>query len=344
VIATQTVVLVGVAAACGSWIATRWALGVARRREVIAEPNERSSHTAPTPSGGGIGLGLTAVTALAVAGVFLVADVMVLAATVPVAVACWVGWRDDVRPLPPAAKMTLLTLAAGALVGVVRVENVAVPGVGDVGLGALAIPLTLVWLAGFTNAFNFMDGIDGIAGLTAVVSGLIYAVAGAIAGDAATATLGVVTAGSAAGFLPWNFPRARIFMGDAGSLVLGLLLAYTAVVAHDAGVIPFPASVLLLGPFLFDATLTLVRRAARGERLWRAHREHLYQRLARQWGTHLPVTLLYALFAVVCGVLALVYGGHGVMGRLVSLGVPLAAMLAFALRVLEADRRSDGRE
>jgi len=251
--------------------------------------------------------------------------------------------RDDLRPLPPLVKMVLLTLAAVGLTLAHRVAVVDVPFFGVLRLGWLAAPLTLVWLAGFTNAFNFMDGIDGIAALTAAVSGAAYAVAGALADDPALLAMGTVTAGGALGFLPWNLPRARIFMGDAGSLPLGLLLAYCAVLAHDSGALPFPASVLLLGPFLFDASFTLVRRALRGERVWHAHREHLYQRLARLWGGHPRVSLLYAGLSTLTAVLALLYPRMAAEGRLLSLGGPLAAMLAFAGSVLTADRRREAR-
>jgi len=326
-----------------SFVGTYGALRLAQRRQIIAHPNERSSHSAPTPSGGGLGVGVAAVLALLVVGTALwstLSALPVLAAALSVAAACFVGWRDDVRPLPSLAKMALLTVAAAFLVAFLRVESVAVPLIGEIRFGLLAAPLTLFWLAGFTNAFNFMDGIDGIAGLTALVSGAVYAAAGIAIGSEAVTSLGVIIAGSAAGFLPWNFPRARIFMGDSGSLVLGLLLAYTAVAADVAQALPFPASVLLLGPFIFDTSLTLVRRAFRGEKLWRAHREHLYQRLSRLWGAHPPVSLLYAVFSVVCGVLALAYDGLGTSGRLLSLGAPLAAMLAFAVLVLAADRRA----
>ncbi len=335
--------LAGVAAVTlVSFVGTGWALRLARRRSILAHPNERSSHSAPTPSGGGLGLGLTAVLGLALAGLateYMGGERALLWAALPVALACWVGWRDDVRPLPPLAKLAVLTVAAGTLVALRRFDAVEIPGLGSVGFGVLTLPLMLFWLAGFTNAFNFMDGIDGIAGLTAAVSGLVYAASGMASDVSAVVALGVIIAGSAVGFLPWNFPRARIFMGDAGSLVLGLLLAFTAVVADVAGSLSFPASVLLLGPFIFDTSITLVRRAIRGERVWRAHREHLYQRLARIWGAHAPVSLLYAAFSVACGVLALAYDGLGTSGRLLSLGGPLAAMLAFAALVLVIDRR-----
>jgi len=341
---TEHAVVWGAGVAVCSTLGTWAALRLARHRDVIAHPNERSSHSTPTPSGGGLGLGVATVVALALAAILTAPDAdecgVLLLVAASAAIACWVGWRDDVRPLRPLVKMMLLTVAAGFWAIALPISTVEVPGLGEVSLGVLSIPLTLFWLAGFANAFNFMDGIDGIAGLTALVSALVFAVAGVERGSFEVVTLGAVLAGAALGFLPWNFPRARIFMGDAGSLVLGLLLALIAVIAHAERALPFPASILLLGPFVFDSSFTLVRRGLRGEKVWQAHREHLYQRLSRLWGSHVPVSLLYAGFSTVCGVLALGYGGFGTSGRLLSLGAPLVAMLAFAVLVLVADRRS----
>jgi len=332
------VLLAGLLTAVLAWIATGRALAAAVRHRALAVPNERSSHSLPTPTGGGCGLGAAAVVVLTAAALHSGVVALGVAAGA-VAVACATGLRDDVRPLRPDTK-ALLTLAAAAALAVTGPLHVVdVPGVGEVPLGPLAVPLTVFWLAGFANLFNFMDGIDGIASLTAAVSGAAFAVAGVRAADPALAAVGAVTSGAAVGFLPWNFPRARIFMGDAGSLPLGLLLAYAAVLAHVSGALPFPGSVLLLGPFVFDTTFTLVRRAARGERLWEAHREHLYQRLSRLWGGHPRVSLLYAGFALVTAALALVYPDLGDAGRGLSLGAPLVAMLAFALVVLVADRK-----
>ena len=323
-------------------VGTQVALVLARRAQVIATPNERSSHTRPTPSGGGLGLGAAAVLVLAATAMLGGHDVI---AVLPpaLALACWCGWSDDARPLRPLVKMGLLTVAALSLVWTLPIAGVELPMFGDLPFGALAVPLTLFWLAGFANAFNFMDGIDGIAAITAMVSGGAYALLGVRSGDATLALVGAVTVGAALGFLPWNFPKARIFMGDAGSLPLGLLLAFSAVLANASGALPFAASVLLLGPFVFDASFTLLARALRGERVWRAHREHLYQRLSRIWGTHPRVSMLYGGFSLVTAALALIYGGLSGVGQLLSLGVPFVAMLAFAASVLAVDRRRDAR-
>jgi UDP-N-acetylmuramyl pentapeptide phosphotransferase/UDP-N-acetylglucosamine-1-phosphate transferase len=325
-----------------SLLATGAVLWVARRRKFLDIPNERSSHSAPTPRSGGLGIVTGLAVALATHGSAAGSLVTTLAMLV---VACATGVRDDFRPLRPAPKLALVLVAGALSLIVAQVDAArALPLVGDVPLGILGWPVTLLWLAGYANGFNFMDGIDGMAALTAGVSGLAFAAAGARHGDVPLAAMGSAIAGAALGFLPWNFPKARIFMGDAGSLPLGMMLAFCAVWASGSGALSFPASVLLLGPFLFDVTFTLVRRARAGKRLGQAHREHLYQRLTPPGSAHAPVSLLYAAFAVVTGTLGIAYDHLGDTGRLLCLAAPLGAMMAFGHSVLrlESRRRGDG--
>jgi UDP-N-acetylmuramyl pentapeptide phosphotransferase/UDP-N-acetylglucosamine-1-phosphate transferase len=328
------------AAAVLSFAGVRAALAFATSKALLDHPTERSSHTVPTPRGGGLGI-VAAIALCAVGAGAYLGDLVVAAAALPVVLVCGVGFADDRSAMRPFPKMLLVLGAAATALPFATVREVEVPFAGTVALGPLALPLSLFWVACFANAFNFMDGINGISGLTALVSGLAFAAAGFLADDVRIAVLGAVTAGAAAGFLPWNFPAARIFMGDSGSLPLGMLLAILAAGAaepassHAAPTLPFPASVLLLGPYLFDVTLTLVRRAREGKPLGQAHKEHLYQRLARRLGGHAPSALVFAGLAAATSVLALLYGGLGDLGRLVSLLTPLACLLASA-RALSA--------
>ena len=336
-------VLVMVAAACAllgfaaiSYAATWIVLRVARSRNHLDVPNDRSSHAAPTPRSGGLGI-------VATSGALLVMfspELPLLWLVAGVAIACGVGFWDDCRTLRPGLKMLGLVAAAIVVAQLQPVRTVlAVPYAGDIDLEMAAWPLTLFWLACYPNAFNFMDGLNGIATLTTIVSASAFAVAGEMGHDSVLSLTGAVIAAAALGFLPWNFPRARIFMGDAGSLPLGLVLAWCAVRANASGALPFPASILLLGPFLFDVTFTLARRASEGKTLGAPHKEHLYQRLSRVWNSHAKVSLLYAGFSVVTGVLALSYASLSELGKLLSLALPLAAMLGFAAYVLRAERQ-----
>jgi UDP-GlcNAc:undecaprenyl-phosphate GlcNAc-1-phosphate transferase len=242
--------------------------------------------------------------------------------------------------------MLLIVAAAALALPTATLHAVDLPWYGRLALGPLALPLSAFWLVGFTNAFNFMDGINGIAGTTLVISGAAFAVAGAQHGDPDTMLSGALLAGGGLGFLPWNFPRAKIFMGDAGALPLGLLLAVTAIRASRDDAfgspmsLPFPACVLLVGPYLFDVTFTLFRRWRRRQPLAQAHKEHLYQRLARGLASHTKATLLVGAVEVATACLGVTYGSRGDLGRTLSLLLPTVALLAAVPWILRCESRS----
>lgn len=311
----------------------------ARRRNLVDVPVERSSHTAPTPSSGGVGIAAGVLTAVAVQASDF--DGWSFAIALLFGLAAMAGFVDDVRGMNARQKLAVLVSLSMPLAAFCARDQVGgVPFVGKVELGSWGgFAGALLCLTLYPNAFNFMDGIDGIAALTGVVTGTAFAVAGYWHGDLFLAQWGAVAAGASLGFLPWNFPRARIFMGDAGSLPLGLLLILCAMKASTSNALPLPASILLLGPFLFDVTFTLFRRWREGKTIGEAHKEHLYQRLSRLWGSHAKVSLLYATLSLVTGGLALTYASMSDAGKLLSLVVPLAAMLGFAALVLRAERR-----
>jgi UDP-GlcNAc:undecaprenyl-phosphate/decaprenyl-phosphate GlcNAc-1-phosphate transferase len=340
-------VLAFAAAAVLACALVRSVLGFARRM-LLDVPGARSSHSVPTPRGGGLGV-VGAIALVLAAEAVRRGDVAFAAPALPALAACAVGFADDRRAMRWPPKLALLVLAAVLALPFATVRSVELPYAGTVDLGVLAGPLTVLWLCGFSNAFNFMDGLNGIAGLTAVVSGAAFATAGVLAGDERTAVLGAVVAGAAAGFLPWNFPRARIFLGDSGSLPLGMLLALLAVVASTPrtpgapAAVEFPAGVLLLGPFVFDVAFTLVRRAREGKPLGEGHNEHLYQRLARGLGGHVPASLAFAALAAATSSLALAYAGAGDLGRLLSLGLPPVVLLLSAPLVFALERRARAR-
>lgn len=336
----MTLALLVAIALLASGLGTWRVLRLAHQRQLLAIPNERSSHSLPTPTGGGLGVCLAFACALPVS---LLGEhaLQVALTTAAVLLAGWVGWRDDAKPLAARVKFGVLLVAAGMLLPLARLERVELPYLGTLELGVLAIPLSLFWLTGFTNAFNFMDGINGIAASTAAISGTAFAKAGLEHGDPLLVAAGATTAAAALGFLPWNFPKARIFMGDAGSLSLGLGLSFCALQANASGALPFAAGVLVLGPFVFDSTFTVLARALRGERVWRAHREHLYQRLSRRLGSHVPVTALYAVLSLTLSGLALTYSTTAEHHQAWVLGGALGFMVAFAAVVLRLEGRGE---
>lgn len=280
-----------------------------RRREILAHPNERSSHSIPTPSGGGLALAGVVLVGWFLAPILLASDTR-LSAWLPfmgaAAGIAAVGWLDDLRNLPQALRLAVQAAAAVVvLLAFGPMQSIWLPGLGLVRLGWLAGLLAFLWLVGLTNAYNFMDGIDGIAGCQAVVVGLGWAILGWMRGDHDVVAFTLLLAGASLGFLSRNWPPARVFMGDVGSTFLGFTFAALPILVDPADPRLFLAGVLFVWPFVFDTVFTLIRRLLRGENILQAHRSHLYQRLVISGWSHRAVTLLYAGLAASGGILAI---------------------------------------
>ena len=265
-------------ALAGTWLARRYAL----HRRLLDHPGDRRSHSAPTPRGGGIAI---VVTWLLGIGWLIVRETsampFLVAAAIGLVLVAGVGWIDDHRPLSPWSRLAVHGLAAMVLALGVFARD------GNIVLAIAAFCFALV----LVNIWNFMDGIDGLATSQAALAAAGYA---AHAGAGTMAWLAIGLAAACAGFLPFNLPRARIFLGDVGSGALGFALAVLLVglAGQDAG-----TGVVLLIPlsaFVIDATLTLASRMLRGERWWQPHVQHAYQHWARRSGRHVVVTMAYA--------------------------------------------------
>lgn len=214
-----------------------------------------------------------------------------IGALAAVALVAAVGWRDDRHSLSARTRLAV-HLLAGLLVAWYAK---AAPGPWGV-VGVTAIAWWAFWSVAAINVTNFMDGIDGMIGLQMVVFGVHAAL---LANGALQASVvGAALAGACLGFLPWNWAPARIFLGDVGSGALGLLAVLSGLTLIQASAMSVELAFLPLFPLFLDATLTLARRVMRGERIWEAHREHLYQRLARGGWGHARVTLLFAALAM----------------------------------------------
>ncbi len=288
----------------GAALLRRWA----PRLGLLDIPNERSSHTVPTPRGGGLAivvatiLGLWLVYAVLKPGELAVALLIYTLGAAQIAV---VSWANDRRSL--SATVRLASHALGAALGIFAFgywHTVSLPLLGLVSLGWLGGFITLLWIVGLTNAYNFMDGIDGLAGGQAVIAGLGWAVLGGLSRQPLVSAFGLLLAASSLGFLAHNWPPARIFMGDVGSAFLGYTFAVVAVMAAAADTRLALAGVLLLWPFVFDTALTFLCRLLKGENVFAAHRSHLYQRLILAGHSHRAVTLLYLGLALIGAALA----------------------------------------
>lgn len=282
------------------------------RANIIDHPNRRSSHSRPTARGGGIAIMLV-VLAVAVGGGLPQSQPGVLATLLGAAILlAVVSFVDDLISLPAALRFGFHAVAAVA--ALVVLKGLGLNSVNDLIWPWLAVAvvwfLGFLWIVGYTNAFNFMDGINGLATGQAIMTGFGMALLGGLAvhGYYNTPVLWSVAVASAAlGFLPHNFPQARMFMGDVGSAPLGFWLAVLALwLAMNAGVWLLIPLVLLHANFVLDTGITLLRRIVRGERWYEPHREHFYQRLVRSGKSHLFVTgLEMALQGGVLGLMVL---------------------------------------
>lgn len=258
----------------------------------VDHPNDRSLHSDPTPRSGGLAVMAAVLGATALAAVFT--SRLPLAALALAVVLAAVSLADDRGGLPIRARLGAHLLAAGVFAAYLTDNNAPWWWMAGAVLGMTAM----------TNFFNFMDGANGLAGGMAVAGFGFYGIAG-MASAPDMATFCMVVAAAAAGFLCFNL-GGRIFMGDGGSVPLGFLAAAIGLEGWTRGVWPLWFGPLVFAPFVIDATVTLIKRAARGERFWLAHREHYYQRLVRSGWSHRRLAGAEYAFMLACGIAALV--------------------------------------
>jgi UDP-N-acetylmuramyl pentapeptide phosphotransferase/UDP-N-acetylglucosamine-1-phosphate transferase len=252
---------------------------------IIDVPNERSSHSVPVPRTGGLGLMMAAFVTWV-----LFAPGSYAAAVVAAGLLCAVSFLDDARGLSVRSRFLVQI-------------GVAVLFLALVYRGPwLLLPLALFSIAWMINLYNFMDGSDGLAGGMTIAGFGAYALAAHSGGLGQLSLLAAIIAGAAAGFLVWNFHKARIFMGDSGSVPLGFLAAALGLLGWQAGTWPMWFPVLVFSPFIADASVTLLKRYLRGEKLSQAHRIHYYQRVLRMGLGHRGTALAaYALMLAAAG-------------------------------------------
>ena len=320
------------------------------RLYILDHPNERSLHHRPTPRTGGVAImGALCVGALLL-GVFgwistLSKESMLLVDStgwwilMVTGVISMVSLVDDRRGLSIGMRLIAHFLAATLLVvgaGLV-LPSMEVPMLGSISFGWIAVPITVVFLVWMANLYNFMDGMDGFAGgMTVIGCGLL----GYLAWQAhhpVVAAIATLQSAAAAGFLVHNLPPAKIFMGDVGSIATGFLVAALIVLGCRDGVFDLWVPLIIFSPFILDATVTLIWRALRHEKVWEAHRDHYYQRLViGGWSHKRTVFVEYGVMAL-CGVFALLYQYAVEAWRSAILGgwVMLFVVLALAARGIE---------
>ena len=288
---------------------------------LLDHPNPRSLHASPVPRTGGLGLHSGVMLAVATIAPGLPAALWVGYGTLLV-----VSFLDDARGIAPAWRLAAHLAVSGLFAGTMLFPD----------HGPAATALTALAIAWMVNLYNFMDGSDGLAGGMAVIGFACYAAAAWLAGSADFALVNISIAAAAAAFLAFNLPPARIFMGDAGSVPLGFLAAALGVIGWRDGDWAGWFPLLVFAPFIVDASVTLARRLARGEKLWQAHRDHYYQRLVRMgWGHRKTALSEYAVMTA-GGLLALTALAFDAALQVAAL---VAAAVAYVIMMALIDRR-----
>jgi Fuc2NAc and GlcNAc transferase len=326
-----------------SWILSGALRRYALKNSLLDLPNERSSHSLPTPRGGGVAIVVTFITCMIIlyVGEYIARATLIGVVGAGLVVAL-IGFWDDHGHI--SARWRLLAHLVAAVWGVYWFGGF--PSIvlwGDIGLdlhwlGHFLAVIYLVWLL---NLYNFMDGIDGIASIEAVTvlasSVLLFWL---FVPNAESWIVNLILLCSVLGFLAWNFPPAKIFMGDAGSGFLGIVLGLLSIQAAGFNPDFFWAWLILLGAFIVDATVTLVRRVFRGEKFYEAHRSHAYQYASRKFAAHKPITLavgfinLFWLFPMALLVMANLLNG------LVALMIAYMPLVYVAYLLKAGDRVS----
>ncbi len=322
---------------------------------LIDLPNERSLHSVPTPRTGGIAIigtffaGVVTLVLLDKLFDFPGKNPGVLSDAIQSTTHLWiiatalgvaaVSFCDDRIGLLPGLRFGIQVLAAAAIVwgAHLTVTTISFPLLGSLPLGWFAFPFTMLFIMWMANLYNFMDGMDGFAGgMTAVGFGLLSFIAW-MGGHLSIALLSLLIAGASIGFLVFNLPPAKIFMGDVGSVSLGFLAGTLSVMGIHDGAFDIWVPVLIFSPFIVDATLTLFIRLLRGEKVWHAHRQHYYQRMVLAgWGHRRTLVAEYCLM-LACGTSAILYWTASEPLRLALLLAWSAAysLLAFSVKAFE---------
>ncbi|MGE6821324.1 MraY family glycosyltransferase [Pseudomonas soli] len=277
----------------GAFALTAGVRRFAIKKSVLDIPNERSSHSVPTPRGGGVAIVFAFLASmLALYGLGEVTFTVMLALVLAGGVIALLGFFDDLGHIP--ARWRLIGHFAASAWIVFSLGGLAPITLwgAAIDLGWVGAALAVVFLVWMLNLYNFMDGIDGLASSEAVFVGLAGGLIHFLAGQFGLGVLCLSLAAAAGGFLCWNFPPAKIFMGDAGSGFLGIIMGGLALVSGWVAAEFFWSWIILLGVFVVDATVTLLRRMIRGEKVYEAHRSHAYQFASRQYASHLKVTLV----------------------------------------------------
>src|SRR5690625_1626532 len=331
-----------------NYFVTKQFISYAKWKQITDIPTERSSHTVTTPGGGGVGL---AVTTRALLCSFLMfrqsqsADGSGWMLIIARMISSVLGLFDDRGGL--SKKVCFLVQFLAGLIILIFVHGMDwfyIPFIIDLNFGLLGIPLGLIWIVGVTNIYNFLDGVNGIATLQGMVAALAWSLFGWLINEQLLVVSNVILCGTLLAFLYYNWTPAKVFMGDAGSVFLGLWFAGMPfwAVSLQQGMKIGPMiwfAAILLWPFLFDGSYTIFKRYQNGENVLDAHRSHLYQRLHIAGWTHEKVSSLYGLFATVCALTGFLFLYSSEVARLAIFIILFSVSLLFSSYVRRVEQK-----
>jgi UDP-N-acetylmuramyl pentapeptide phosphotransferase/UDP-N-acetylglucosamine-1-phosphate transferase len=306
----------------GVWIIRRYA----ERRQLLDHPNERSSHSMPTPRGGGLAIVLL----VTGTGIWFMReadwsrDLVYIVCAVVIA---FLGWRDDTHSLSPRVRFAVQGLVAAASIwGLGYFSSVTIPLFGKLQLGVVGVVITFLWIIGLTNAYNFMDGIDGMAGGVAFAAGLGWVLLTSnipYLANSFVFWIALAIAAGSLGFLGHNLHPAKTFMGDVASTFLGYSFAVMPLMAANEEGDALMLGTLLMWTIIMDAGVTFIRRAVNREKLLAGHRDHVYQRLVIGGYTHSQVSIMYTVLTLVAFRFASAWSeGSQLASALILFGLP----------------------
>ena len=307
-----------------SYLGVYWVRRYAQARNVLDHPNQRSSHTVPTPRGGGLiivvlvlltGLWASSQTGWNRSLIFLLGG----------AVIAWLGWRDDLYSLSPRLRFGVQSMVAMlSIFGLGYFKIVTIPMLGDLPLGVIGIAITFLWIIGLTNAYNFMDGIDGMAGGVALSAGVGWMWLASHMSTPLVLWIALAISAGSLGFLGHNWSPAKVFMGDVGSTFLGYSFAVLPLISSDQSGDALLIGTLLMWTIIMDAGVTFIGRLFKRENVFAPHRSHLYQRLVIAGYKHETVSVLYIVLTLLAGLLSYEWSqGHQYAPPFIFLGLPL---------------------
>lgn len=307
------------------------------KKKIYAIPNERSSHTQPTPHGGGLVMVLVCLSAY-FSYLYFTGQKIIWAYFIGASIVALISWLDDLFSIRILWRVLCHSLAACILLASVGFPQIfTFPLLGTYTVGAAGLLFWFLWIVFLINAYNFMDGIDGIAGTQALIAGIGWLIFGWIGGFLGVGYLGLIIAASSFAFLLYNWQPAKIFMGDVGSTFLGYNFAVLPILAFNDNLVFtrkfWFASVLLVWFFVFDSSKTLLQRAMAGKKIWQPHREFLFHKLVIEGCQHKTVTIAYGTLTVLISTLLLLYLNFGYPFNILTIFAVLFTSVGLVIRV-----------